>query len=369
MLCTKKQQKQLGTLKLAILSLLACFPEPTMAAILRVVTEPINTSNLEVGYGGFNQADLFSSMPRKGGAKPAGGSKVLLAGKPSNQDPLSFQSLLNSLSQLRLNSSSNKKGAPPVPVLNQTDLANIYEGVYFITIKNRPQTDSSNQSRNTNNQPYTTPANIAPSLGPVVYLPQVAGPPPAVSLPGSVGLKSTSPLASGGLSGLGSLSDLKQQLSASPINGSGKLNDFFAKLDQFGGLRIKDNLRLQPKTAIATSLKLQPGYDLPSNLPRKGAGQSLAIANQIQQEADRNSQQLRQQQAELQRQTQRQIQEQQKENEKLRREQQRQLEQQQRQIMQQYQQQQQEVQKQLQQQLAEQQKLQQQLAQQQQALP
>lgn len=373
MFWNRKQHKDSVTSKLtltAFLSILVCFPQPTTAAILRVVTEPISASDPGFGYGGFKEADLFALALGTSTAKLAGGGTVVLAGKPSAsssgdraQDSLSLESLINSLSQLRLSGSRKQEdGTPPVPILNQVDMANIYEGVYIFTPKSRPKTDSPAKSANTENQSPTRPANSPYGLPSVVYLPQVPGPPPAVSLPQPVGLSLSSVPVSRPPSRSGNLLEPQQRLSTIPTDRLGKLNDFLKTLERFGGLSVNANLSLQPKTAMVKPLNPQANYALSSSLQSGDRGGALAMANQIRQQVAGNSQQLQQQQAQLQQQAQRQIQQQQKEDERLRREQQRQLAEQEKQMRKQYEQQQQQIQKQLQQQLAEQQRIQQQLA-------
>jgi hypothetical protein len=293
----RKQQHHSVTLKLAgvaLLSLLTSFVEPTQAAILRVVTEPIKSRDFALSYSGLSESDLFSPALEKGADQSAtqDTTTALLVQKTQasqtgdrSRGSLSIESLINSLRQLRLDSGSKEeKNTPPVPIFEQVDMANIYEGVYIFTPKNPPDDKAPEESADTENQPPDEPATTPSGPFTGLYLPQ--------------------PVAVRGQA----------------ISGGG-----FPSVNQ---------------------IKQQPGYALPS-VQVQEAGNTLALANQIQQQVQRNYQQLQQQQTQLQQQIQRQQQEQQRQEEKLRQAEQKRLAETERKLMQQYQQQQQRLQQQL----------------------
>lgn len=294
----RKQQHHSLTSKLAgaaLLSLLASFVEPAQAAIIRVVTEPISARDFALSYSGLSESDLFGLALGTGADQSASAedtTTALLVQKTQTSQtgdrprgPLSIESLINSLRQLRLDSGSEEeKNTPPVPIFEQVDMANIYEGVYIFTPKNPPKDEAPEESADTENQPPDEPATIPPGPFTGLYLPQ------PVAVRGRA-------LSGGGLP------------SVNPLN-------------------------------------QQPGYALPS-IQVQGAGNTLPLANQIQQQVQKNYQQLQQQQTQLQQQIQRQQQEQQRQEERLRQEEQKRLAETERKLMQQYQQQQQRLQQEL----------------------
>jgi hypothetical protein len=353
-----KQQLHPVTLKLSVAALFSFFaavPEPTAAAILGVVTDHANVSDVGVGYGGLSEADGLSLVLGAGAGESARATPVLFAwesqASPSvrSQLPLSLQSLLQSLSQLRLDGSGQQNGGTPqVPLLEQVGYANIYEGVYIFTPKTSPKTDSRAESDDNRNKSTTNTANN-----------KASGPLSVVAPPQLIGLRLlSSPGSRAFQSGL--LLYPNQELSSIPTNGTGKLNDSLKALSQFGALRIDDKLSLQPKTVNVNSLSLKAGYPSPSSLPGAGRGNTLGISSQIrqqlQEQAQKNFQQQQQEQVKLQQELQQQRQQEQQQQAERYREEQERFQQQQEELRERYEEQQQEIQERLREQLEEQQR-------------